>query len=266
MSKALASITDIPKEIGLQIGTLVAPLSRIFLFRALSERGLNFDFTTASKRHSRVWNMFFKDESWFKAIETIKYIHFPSPIPTLLGRLWSIYYGSSKSGYIVLQLSDWGGDCQDFKKLLFMSLKEHTYDAQKFEVHFKNHNIILNIYDAVAGRESIVVENPKTLFRFYRKSLQTAALFLNDENLVIIGPEKIGGIIDQETKSRKRKLKFIEELCSIELRFSNGRPIRRLITKRDSDIRVVGIEENADGFFNWRRAKLGERGYTVGQI
>lgn len=75
-------------------------------------------------------------------LKDINYKFQSPPNPTLLGHdLKKLYYGSSTlasltSAYIVLLISDWGGDCRSVRGKLFASLREHDYNKETFEVRF----------------------------------------------------------------------------------------------------------------------------------
>ncbi|KAH8800874.1 hypothetical protein F5884DRAFT_685298 [Xylogone sp. PMI_703] len=204
--------------------------------------------------------MIFKDESWLQAIDNIKYDYTHPPNPTLVGDgLTKLYYGSSTSAYIILLISDWGGDCQYLKRNFFASLREHDYDKQAFEVRFKYSNIILNVHDVVSSPEWIEMEDPRRLFRCYKQDLQTAVLYYKDENLIKIRPDQIGRVNDMPMKRKK----CIENICSLQLKFGDGMPVYRVIRRRDIPVRLVNIEtmdENGRKWVaNWRLARADER-------
>ena len=188
---------------------LLSPLSRASLGRAFAQGTSKFNFSQTQKRSARVWDLIFKDDRWFKAIDSLNYEFNPLPYPTLVGHgLTKLYYSSSTSAYttsayIALLVSDLGGDCQYLKKEFFASLREHDYDQEASEVRFKKSNIILNIRDAIDSPECIEMEDPRRLFRCHKQDLQTAVLYYKNENLIKIRPEKIGRVVNIPTKRKK---------------------------------------------------------------
>ncbi|KAH6667738.1 hypothetical protein B0J14DRAFT_567112 [Halenospora varia] len=258
MSKTNGYLTSLPREIGHGIAALISPLSRASLGRAFAKGSNIFNLTTTQKRSARVWDMMFKDESWFQAIDDLKYDRTSLPNPTLIGYdLTKLYDGSFTSAYIALLVSDWDNGCRSFKRKLFASLREHDYDKQTFEVRFKN-GIILNIRDAITSTEDIEMEDPRRLFRCRKQKLKTAALYYKDENLHKIGSDKIGKVIDMPKKEKK----CVEHICSIRLKFGDGMPVYRVIKRHNIPIRLVNIQttdENGEEWVtSWRLARVDE--------
>jgi hypothetical protein len=261
MSQTKGHLTSLSNDIGHGIAMLLSPLSQASLGRAFARGTSKFNFTQTQKRSARLWDLMFKDDSWFQAINGLKYDgETQSPRPALVGYdLTKLYYGSSTSAYIALLVSDWGGDCRYLKKEFFASLREHDYDQEAFEVRFKKSNIILNIRDAISSSDWIEIEDPRRLFRCHKQNLQTAVLYFEDENLVKIGPDAIGRVINIPTKKKK----CIENICSLQLKFGDGMPVYRVIKRRDMTVRLVNIQ-TTDGngrewVTNWRLARADER-------
>jgi hypothetical protein len=223
----------LPIDIAHEISERLSPLSRANLNRAFS-----FKFTQTQKRSARVWDMIFKDESWIQAVENIKYDFAHPPQLTLVGYdLIKLFDDSSSSAYIALLVSDWHGETLDFKEKLFASLREYNFDQQKSEITFKNSNITLNINDVINTSDWILMKDPRKLFYYQKKKLQSAALYYRDDHLYQIGPEQIGGV--EGISSRKKKC--VKNICSLKLKFGDGAPLYHVFTTHDPPI---GLSNN----------------------
>ncbi|KFY27451.1 hypothetical protein V491_00904 [Pseudogymnoascus sp. VKM F-3775] len=261
MSQTNRNFNSLSNDIGHRIATLLSPLSRASLGRAFAQGTSKFNFTWTQKRSARVWDLIFKDDSWFQAIDSLSYDSAtPAPNPTLVGYdLAKLYHGSSTSAYIALLVSDWGGDCRFFKKIFFASLRDHDYNEKASEVHFKKTNIILHIGDVVNGQEWIQMEDPGKLFRRNRRKwkLQTAALYFKEESLIRVGSEKIGRVLNMPAEKE-----CIKNICSLQLEFGDGTPVYRVIRRRNMTVRLVSIETTDKNgrkwVTNWRVARADE--------
>jgi hypothetical protein len=248
MAQTNRGLQSLPMDIGDKISSLISPLTRANLGRALALGGLKFNFEKAHKRSARVWDMIFKDESWLQAIADIKYNDMSPPKPTLIGKdLAKLYYGSSSSVYIVLLISDWGRASFSLKEKFFASLREHHYVPGMAEIKFKNSNIILNISDIVRHIEWIHIREPSSLFCFHRRNLQTTALYYEEADLNYIGPDRIGGVDSISTKKKK----YIQDICSLQLKFGDGKPVYRVITTRIAPVGLINIKSKDKNGREW---------------
>lgn len=260
MSLTKRNLTSLSNDIGHSIAMLLSPLFRASLGRAFAQGTSKFNFTQTQKRSARVWDLIFKNDSWFRAVDSLNNDNSTQPPnPTLVGYdLTKLYYGSSTPAYIALLVSDWSGDCEYLKNEFFASLRDHDYNQETFEVRFKEYNITLFIQDAIQCQEWIEMEDPRKLFRYNKRNLQTAALYYKEESLVKIGPEKIGRVINTPTIKKE----CIKNICSLQLEFGNGMPVYRVMKRRDMTVRLVNIQttdkHGREWVNNWRLARADE--------
>jgi hypothetical protein len=124
MSPTKDYISSLSKDVGHQIAGLITPLSRASLGRAFAGVNLTFYFTSAQRKSARVWDMMFKDETWFQAVKKIQYNFASPPNPTPVGcDLPRLYNGYSTSAYIALVVCDMGGEYQFLRTIPDLSNK-----------------------------------------------------------------------------------------------------------------------------------------------
>ncbi|KDN62707.1 hypothetical protein CSUB01_08513 [Colletotrichum sublineola] len=197
----------------------------------------------------RVWNTIFKDTSWTDEIIKLDVMG-GSPLPCLVGGgLKSLYYGKSAKAYLVLFVSDWGGDSFYLKEQFFLSLQDHEYDAEKHEIRFHNSNLVLHIADAIGVTDEgwVMMTDPRKLFHGRRRNNpHTYALYLHDDNLVSIASDAVGGI-------EKAGKKNISQICSVRLKFREGNPAYRVLGRIDRSRKAVGILEKDEHGREWTR-------------
>src|ERR1700709_2686788 len=98
MSQTKEYLTSLSNDIGHGIAMLLSPLSRASLGRAFAQGTSKFNFSQTQKRSARVWDLIFKDDRWFQAIDGLNYTMNPLLFPSLLGHgLTKLYYSSSTS-------------------------------------------------------------------------------------------------------------------------------------------------------------------------
>ena len=86
------------------------------------------------------------------------------------------------------------------------------------------------------------MKDPQKLFHRYKRDIETFVLYYGDDYLYRIGPDMIGGI-ENHAATRKKRVKYI---CSIPLKWGNGKPVFRviqgfksaapLVSKRTTDV------------------------------
>lgn len=176
------SLARLPRDLGHKVAALLDPLSRASLGRAFAGLNLTFSLTRRLKGCPRVWDMIFKNSSWVDAAKRARNPHHCDKTPTLVGYdLKKLYNGSSKTAYIALIMLDIDRCNPSMEKEFFASLREHTYDEQNYEVHFRNSNIILNVRNAITGQDWISMDEPEQLTRSLSGDLVTTALYFEDE-------------------------------------------------------------------------------------
>lgn len=176
------SLARLPRDVGYKVAALLNPLSRASLGRAFAGLNLIFNFTIRQKESAKVWDMIFKNSSWVDAAKRARKNNHGELAPTLVGSdLKRLCNGSSKTAYIALVLFDPDSCNPSLEKEFFASLREYTYDEQNFEVHFQNSNIILNVRNAITGRDWITMEKPERLTRSFLGGLVTSTLYFEDE-------------------------------------------------------------------------------------
>jgi hypothetical protein len=161
--------------------------------------------------------------------------------------------------YIALLISNFK-DNSPYSRELFASLREHDYNKLTSEVHFKNSNITLQIFDAEKGAEWIHMDDPRKLFTRHYRKLYTTVLYYKDNDLHRLGPKEIGFVHGLSTKKKK----CVENICSIQLKSGDGKPVHRVISKAIISMNLVSeVTVDVTGrqwVTSWRQFREGDLG------
>ena len=201
-----------------------------------------------------LWNSIFKDDIWLKAVSECTDADMSPPNPVLVGK---------SSQYLALIISDFSGDALYEKDKLFASLREqdYEYDEAKAEIRFKKSKRVLHIGNAVRGEEWITMTDPRKLFRQTGEGLQTSAIYYGDDQYHKIEGHQIGGV---ESSKGIERVKYI---CSIPLKFGDGKPVFCVIRRGISPIHLVSKRtKDTNGRYwvtSWRLAMAGERDWEI---
>lgn len=215
------------------------------------------DRTKPTDQHANIWGFLFKDCSWLHAVASLKYNYgsLSPPLPTVLGYDLGLYYSSLQPpSCLALLISDWGGDARYERETLFASFRDQDYyfDKESSEVRFNKSGMILHVGEPLEGDEWIRMKDPSRLFQHHQGELQTAAVYYNDDSLHTLGPDQIGGIEDFTGKEHVRYI------CSIQLKFGDGRPVNRVIVEYNIPFKLVNEQAQGKaraGIVGWRLAR-----------
>ncbi|PVH67411.1 hypothetical protein DL98DRAFT_315242 [Cadophora sp. DSE1049] len=159
----------------------------------------------------RTWSELFKEDN--KWIANLLKHGFR---PILVGHdLNDVDRDSHKPLYITLITDDWFDDCYE-PELLLDSLKSQDFDNNKYEVTFKDSNIILNINGPYRSGETISV-NPRNIIA--KESVSTTSLTWGNHNLHQISHKDVVSI----GTVNKNNFESVDTICAIKVVRSEGK-------------------------------------------
>jgi hypothetical protein len=213
---------------------------------------------------SNIWSYIFKTETWIDQILEITREKLDGePLPCILGRdLQKVAWGATKGTYLVLLINDYTGDSRHLKRQIFFdSLQSHCYDEANNTVYLLKSGITLHLGDALRRDEQIEITDPREIFRSRRKRLSTSVIYYGDDTIHTIRDDAIGRL--QGASMNKKKA--VAEVCSIELRFRSGTPVRTVFKSSSKTTKVTNIYKNPRSvdIVGFRKAtgELGDKGW-----
>lgn len=237
------AISRVPNELWAEIRSFLPLISKHVIAEVLKFA------PTPEDKHSRLWNLFFKNENWLAAM-TEKGLN-----PVLIGNdIRHIYRTKNlktetKSKYLALVLgydSDGGKygkpNVENKMSLFFDSLKPHM-EWESGELFFPETRITLNIYDAIHNSHYTTTTQPRRLVSHKLRGLHSAYLYWNDNSFKVktIRPQHIVGI------GRALTEEDVSNIVGLSWRHLPGGELRQHF------FQIAGMEYKTDQIDNGKR-------------